>query len=409
MSRRLDGGSQRAEVPARPAPERAMSRRLDGGSQRAEVPARPAPERVMNGTVVIAGAGLAGARCAENLRVLGFEGRIVLAGAEPHAPYERPALSKEFLAGRRAELALRPAAFWDEHAIELHTGQLVDAVDTERRSAHVGGELIDWDAFVIATGAAARRLPGPSGVHHLRTIDDATALAADLSPATRLVVVGAGFIGGEVASTALPLVASVTVVEPLPLPLHRILGAEVGAILADRYRSHGVDLRLGVGVADFVGRERVRGVTLTDGTVVPADAVVVGIGTVVEACTVDACGRTATPGVYACGDVASWWRPSLGRHVRVEHWTSAAGQARAVASAIVGDPEPYDEPSFFWSDQFGLRLQHVGHAEAWHGVELDGAEDAFTARYVDESGQLLAALAANRPRELAAFRRALAA
>ena len=362
-----------------------------------------------DGTVVIAGAGLAGARCAENLRALDWKGRIVLVGAERHPPYERPALSKEFLAGRRPDLALRPAAFWEEQGIELFTGQRVDAVDTERRSAHVGGQVVDWDALVIATGAGARRLDGPPGVHHLRTLDDAAALAAELSQSTRLVVVGAGFIGGEVASTALPLVASVTVVEPLPLPLHRILGDEVGAILAERYRTWGVDLRLGVGVAGFVGRDRVRGVTLTDGTIVPADTVVVGIGTVVEACQVDGCGRTATPGIYACGDVASWWRPSLGRHLRVEHWTSAAGQARAVATAIVGEPEAFDEPSFFWSDQFGLRLQHVGHAAAWHEVELDGTEEAFTARYVDGDGHLLAALTANRSRELPGLRRELAA
>ena len=362
-----------------------------------------------DGIVVIAGAGLAGARCAENLRALDWEGRIVLAGAERHAPYERPALSKEFLAGRRGDLSLRPDSFWDEQGIELSTGCTVEAVDTVRRTARVGGETVAWDALVLATGAAPRRLAGPPGVHHLRTLDDASALAAELSPTTTSRVAGAGFIGGEVASTTLPLVSSVTVVEPLPLPLHRILGDEVGALLAERYRSQGVDLRLGVGVAGFVGAERVRGVELTDGTIVPADTVVVGIGTVVEACQVDPCGRTRAPGVYACGDVASWWRPSLRAHVRVEHWTSAAGQARAVAAAIAGEPEPYDEPSFFWSDQFGLRLQHIGHAAAWHAVELDGTGDAFTARYLDTNGRLLAALAANRPRQVPALRQELAA
>lgn len=363
----------------------------------------------MNGTVLIAGAGLAGARCAENLRALGWRGRVVLAGGEPHPPYERPALSKEFLSGERSDLALRSESFWKEQGIELLTGRPVEAVDTERRSALIGGQHFDWDVLVIATGAAARRLPGPPGVHHLRTVDDALALSPELSPTTRLVVVGAGFIGGEVASTALPLVSSVTVVEPTPLPLYRILGDEVGTVLADRYRDRGVDLKLGVGVDGFVGSERVRGVRLSDGTIVPADTVVVGIGTVVEPCRVDACGRTGTPGVYACGDVASWWRPSLGRHVRVEHWTSAAGQARAVAAAITGNPEPFDEPSYFWSDQFGLRLQHVGHAESWDAVELDGTTDAFTARYLDGSGHLLAALAVNRARDLAALRRELAA
>ena len=180
-------------------------------------------------------------------------------------------------------------------------------------------------------------------------------------------------------------------------------------MLARRYRSHGVDLRLGVGVEGFVGETTVRGVRLTDGTTLPADVVVVGIGTTVEPCTVDAYGRTETACVYACGDVASWWRPSLGRHTRVEHWTSAAGQAHAVASTIAGNPAPYDAPSYFWSDQFGLRLQHVGHADTWHAVDMDGSEDAFTARYVDDHGRLLAALAVNRTRDVAGLRRELAA
>ena len=363
----------------------------------------------MNGTVVIAGAGLAGARCAENLRALDWRGRIVLAGGEPHPPYERPALSKDFLAGVRPDITLRPDSFWEEQGIELVTGRHVEAIDIARRSLRIGPEQVGWDSVVIATGVGARRLPGPPGVHHLRTIDDALALSSELTPATRLVIVGAGFVGGEVASTALPLVSSVTVVEPAPLPLFRVLGGEVGTMLADRYRSRGVDLRLGVGVTGYIGKERVRGVRLTDDTIVPADAVVVGIGTVVEPCQVDSYGRTRTPGVYACGDVASWWRPKLGRHVRVEHWTSAAGQARAVASTIAGESEPYDEPSYFWSDQFGLRLQHVGHAEAWHAVEMDGSPDAFTARYVDGDGHLLAALAVNRTRDLPALRRELAA
>jgi 3-phenylpropionate/trans-cinnamate dioxygenase ferredoxin reductase component len=363
----------------------------------------------VSSTVVIAGAGLAGARCAENLRALGWPGRIVLAGGEPHPPYERPALSKEFLAGTRPEIALRPDSFWDEQGIELLTGRHVEAIDIVRRSLRIGSEHVGWDSLVIATGVRARRLPGPPGVHHLRTIDDALALSSELTPSTRLVVVGAGFVGGEVASTALPIVSSVTVIEPAPLPLFRVLGSEVGTMLAHRYRSCGVDLRLGVGVAGFVGNERVQGVRLTDDTIVPADTVVVGIGTVVDPCEVDSFGRTRTAGVYACGDIASWWRPKLRRHVRVEHWTSAAGQARAVAATIAGEPVSYDEPSYFWSDQFGLRLQHVGHAEAWRTVEMDGSADAFTARYVDGDGHLLAALAVNRTRDLAALRRELAA
>ena len=178
-------------------------------------------------------------------------------------------------------------------------------------------------------------------------------------------------------------------------------------MLADRYRAHGVELRLGTGVTGFTGDDRVTGVRLSDGTGVAADLAVVGIGSVGATVTVDECGRSATPGVYACGDIASWLR---GReNVRVEHWTSAAGQARAVAAAITGAEEPYTDASVFWSDQFGLRLQHIGHAESWHTVLLEGNESAFTARYHDRDGRLLAALAANRGSEAASLRRELAA
>jgi 3-phenylpropionate/trans-cinnamate dioxygenase ferredoxin reductase subunit len=366
-------------------------------------------------TVLIAGAGLAGARTAETLRALDWRGRILLVGDEPHAPYERPALSKTLLAGTRHDVSLRPASFWDEQEIELRLGTRVRDVETRRRTAWVGGEEIRWDALVLATGAAPRRLGGPPGVHHLRSLDDARMLAAELTARTRLVVVGAGFIGGEVASTAAPLVGSVTVIDPAGWPLERVLGREVGTLLASRYRNAGVDLRLGTGVSGFEGESRVTGVRLADGIMLAADVVVVGIGAVPQTpdgmgpVSVDASGRSDVADIYACGDVASWWRPSLGRHVRVEHWTSAAGQARAVAAAIVGDEQPYDEQPYFWSDQFGLRIQHVGSAGKWHQVLLDGADDAFTARYVDRDGRLLAALTANRPAEIGGLRRELAA
>jgi 3-phenylpropionate/trans-cinnamate dioxygenase ferredoxin reductase subunit len=361
----------------------------------------------MTGTVLIAGAGLSGSRCAETLRSRGWQGRVLLVGEERHAPYERPALSKALLAGERDDVALRAPAFWADQGIELVLGRRVEDIDPLRREATVGDERIAWDALVLATGVQARRFPGPSGVHHLRTLDDARALQAELSPSSRVVVVGAGFVGGEVASTLSGMVGSVTVVEPAATPLERVLGPEVGSLLAARYRSHGVELRLGVGVEGFTGRDRVTGVQLSDGAVAPADLVVVGIGSVCEAVEVDECGRAATPGVFACGDVASWRRGD--RNVRVEHWTSAAGQARAVAAAITGADEPLRDAPYFWSDQFGLRLQHVGHAETWHALVLEGDEDAFTARYHDCDGTLLAALAANRTTEVAALRRELAA
>ena len=365
-------------------------------------------------TVVIVGAGLAGSRCAETLRSEGFDGRIVVFGEEPHAPYERPALSKELLAGKVDRIELRPSESWEERGIELVLGRRVEEIDVSQRTV----EGISWDALVLATGARARRLPVmPPGVHVLRTLVDAHALRAELSPGRRLCVIGAGFVGTEVASTALDLGVEVTLVDAAPLPLARVLGPEVGTMLACRYRAHGVDVRLGAGVDRIeTGPDgTAAAVVLTDGSRIACDAVLAGIGVVPSgellgqaAIDTDACGRTAISGVYACGDVAAAWRPALGRRLRVEHWTSAAGQAAAVAHAILGRERPYDDLPYFWSDQFGLRLQHVGHAEAWHAVEIEGGADSFTARYLAASGALVAALAVNRPRDVGPLRRELA-
>jgi NADPH-dependent 2,4-dienoyl-CoA reductase/sulfur reductase-like enzyme len=367
---------------------------------------------------VIVGAGLAGSRCAETLRAEGFDGQVTLVGEEALGPYERPALSKEFLAGKKERLELRPAGHWAERDISLVLGHRVESVNLALGTIPGAPPA---DAIVIATGARARTLPFrcPAGVHTLRTATDAGYLRSALRPGSRLAVIGAGFVGAEVASTARSLGVEVTLIDLEETPLARVLGPEVGALLADRYRTHGVDLRLGVGLGRFVVSTsgRLTGIELTDGSTVACDTALVAIGAAPacelagdprEGIRTDACGRTEHPGVYACGDVACSWRPSLSRHVRVEHWTSAAGQAAAVAHAILGNERPYDEVPYFWSDQFGLRLQHVGHAESPAGAEIDGDADSFTARYRDERGRLLAALAANRPREVASMRRELA-
>ena len=369
-------------------------------------------------SVVIIGAGLAGSRCAETLRAEGYDGHVTLVGDEHVGPYERPALSKEFLAGEKGRIELRPESHWEERDIRLVLGHRVDALNVSMGTIPGAPPA---DAIVIATGARARRLPFecPPGVCTLRTAADAEALRAALLPGSRLAVVGAGFVGAEVASTARSLGVEVTLIDLEPAPLTRVLGAEVGSLLADRYRDHGVHLRMGAGLGSFLTTTggRLSGIELTDGSSVECDTALVAIGAA-PACDLlgdprdgiqtDGCGRTAHPGVYACGDVASSWRQSLGAHVRVEHWTSAAGQASAVAHAILGRERPYDDLPYFWSDQFGLRLQHVGHAERPATTEIDGHGDCVTARYRDPEGRLVAALAINRPREVGPLRRELA-
>jgi len=363
----------------------------------------------MNG-VVIVGAGLAGSRCAEALRAGGAELPITLIGSEPVGPYERPALSTEFLAGTRAQedLFLRPPGSWGERDIDLRLGSPVERIDLRRRTVLLRGEELGWSHLVLATGSRARQLPGTAfpNVHHLRTLADAIALRAAIQADSRLVVVGAGFVGAEVASTATALGARVTIVEAETAPLARVAGAEVGRLLADRWRGEGVTLHLGARIS-HVDQDAVE---LADGTSIPYDTLLVAVGSEPASdllggpagIPTDAVGRTQNDGVYACGDVAGF------DGSRAEHWTSASGQAVAVASAILGRPERYASTPYFWSDQFGLRLQMVGTTAGWSNVELDGDPTSFRARYVDEEGKPLAVLLGNRSAEVAAARRELA-
>jgi NADPH-dependent 2,4-dienoyl-CoA reductase/sulfur reductase-like enzyme len=339
--------------------------------------------------VLIVGAGLAGARCAETLRAEGFDGAITLVGEEPVAPYERPALSKELLAGTRTaeSLALRPPSTWVDNEIELLAGTRVTGID--RRVATTNdGRRLHWDALVVATGAAARRL-GP-GRRRLRTLADAAGLQTALRRGpSRLTVVGTGLVGTEVASTARSLGVEVTLAGSPPL--QRLLGREVSALLAARLRAHGVRL------ADRAPASA--GVVLDAVGVLPAtgwlgNAVPLHPGGHV---VTDACGRTPVPGIYACGDVTG-----------TGHWTAAAGQAASVAHAILGVERPYEDVPYFWSDQLGLRLQHVGDARTAASVELDGDLDSLRARYLDRDGRLVAALLVNRPGEVGGLRRELA-
>jgi NADPH-dependent 2,4-dienoyl-CoA reductase/sulfur reductase-like enzyme len=331
-------------------------------------------------SVLIVGAGLAGARCAETLRAEGYDGPITLVGEEPVAPYERPALSKEFLAGERTaeELLLRPPTFWTERGIKIVLGRRVETIETR-----------PGRAVVAATGARARRpvLRGARTAHVLRTLADAIALRRELRPGQRLAIVGGGFVGAEVASTARGLGVEVTILEAGPTPFAALLGVDVGDVLARRYRAHGIDLRTSA-TASALGR---RGVFLADGSEIRCDAVLLAVG-------VEPARELLRKCVEACGDV----RGGPG------HWSSAASDGVTVARRILGlEPLP-PQPPFFWSDQFGLRLQLVGDPRSAITVELEGSEDSFTARYLAHDGRPVAALAANRAADMTIFRRELA-
>jgi 3-phenylpropionate/trans-cinnamate dioxygenase ferredoxin reductase component len=380
--------------------------------------------------VLIVGTGLAGARCAEAWRALGGQGRVIVLGDDPHPPYERPALSKAALTDGHGddELRLRPDAFWASRGIELVPVTRVEVLDLDGRVAVAGSRRVRFERLVLATGLRARWLPTippAPGVHVLRTLDDAEALRCDVRPGRRLAVVGAGFVGFEVASSACVLGARVTVIDPAATPFSATLGPELGDRLAARAGAYGVDLRLGRGVSGIErGADgRACAVVLDDGTRCPCDAVVVGVGAVPNTELVqgqlpladdggvatDAVGRTNVPGVFACGDVASRRRDDAPGTLRLEHWSAAATSARVVASTMAGAPVPDGGPPFFWSDQFGWRLQAVGLPSGHRDTEVVGDEDGLVAHYRDDDGRLVGAVVVNRPEALAAARRELLA
>ncbi|MEX0664563.1 MAG: FAD-dependent oxidoreductase [Acidimicrobiia bacterium] len=379
-------------------------------------------------TFVVVGASLAGLRAVEELRRLGFDGRIVLVGAETHLPYDRPPLSKDLLAGEAQvdDIALRRQPY-DDLDIDWRLGRRAEALDV---AGHVvtldGGEHIHFSGCVIATGAQPRELPGTpplAGIHVLRTLDDCLAIRAELEHAPRVVVVGAGFIGAEVAATCRHRRLDVTVLEALPTPMVRGLGPALGDVLARLHRSHGVDLRTGVGVAGFDGTDRVERVRLDDGTSIDADVVVVGVG--VEPATgwlessglkLDngvVCDATlaAAPGVVSAGDVCRWPNPLFdGELMRLEHWTNAAEQGVAAAQRLLTTPEtaqPFAPVPFVWSDQYDLKIQVAGHVRGDDMIEVvDGALDEFRfVAAVGRAGRLVGAVGFSRPRVLMKYRR----
>ncbi|QUQ67544.1 NAD(P)/FAD-dependent oxidoreductase [Kutzneria sp. CA-103260] len=328
---------------------------------------------------VIVGAGLAGAKAAEALRDQGFTGQITLIGDELHLPYERPPLSKDHLAGRadRDSMAVHPAAWYTDHQVELALGIGVSRLDREAHRVDLAdGSSHRYDKLLLATGASPRKPPVPGadtpGVHYLRRIEDSESIKDVLRTASRLVVVGAGWIGLEVTAAARQAGVAVTVVDSSQLPLLRVLGPEVATVFAALHREHGVDFRFGASVA----RITAKGVTLADGTEIAADAVVVGVGAapnsqlaqraglhVDNGIMVNAALRTCDPDIVAAGDVANAFHPLLGKHIRVEHWANARSQPITAAATMLGREASHQELPYFFTDQYDLGMEYVGHVD----------------------------------------------
>ena len=376
--------------------------------------------------VAIVGASLAGLNAAEALRREGFDGPVTLIGAENHLPYDRPPLSKQVLAGEwepeRAALT-DPEELADD-GIEARLGVRATALDLAARELTLDtGETVAFDGLVIATGARCRTIGGTEaleGVHVLRSLDDCLALRADFEATPRrVVVVGAGFIGAEVAATARGRGLEVTVVEALPTPLSRVLGDEMGQVCAEVHRDHGVDLRTGVGVSAVSGGGRVEQVTLSDGSTVDADVVVVGVGVIPNTEWLDGSGLRvddgvvcdatclAAEGVTAAGDVARWPNRLFGETMRVEHWDNAAQQGSHAARRLIDDSTlPFTPVPWFWSDQYDRKIQLAGRVRPDDDVRVvtgSVAERRFAAIY-GRAGQITGVLGFNRPRHVMRYR-----
>lgn len=390
---------------------------------------QPEPEMDM-GHVVVVGAGLGGLRTIEFLREEGYSGPISLVGDEPHQPYDRPPLSKQILAGH-----------WPEERARLHPGDLSDldislylgrsAVGVDATGVDLDdGTRLRYDTLVVASGVRARRLPGQPEhprLHVLRTLDDCRALRTCLAGARSLLVVGAGFIGAEVAATARMAGLEVTMLEALPVPFARALGEQMGELCGRLQIEHGVLVRCGVRLTDLTASDDEVSAGLADGSTVRADCGVVGVGTVVDGGWLAGLGvptqdglRCDTTGlveetgnIYAVGDIAAWRHPRVGDRPRIEHWTSAIEQARVVAARIAGKPitRQADEVPYFWSDQYGLTLQLAGRCDLATSVEVlhdPGAVKGTVAGYF-YSGTLVAVLAFHAPRLFNRYRRLVAA
>jgi 3-phenylpropionate/trans-cinnamate dioxygenase ferredoxin reductase subunit len=372
-------------------------------------------------TFVIVGASLAGGGAAAALRQEGFDGGVVLVGAEPQPPYERPPLSKEYLRGESSfERALvQPPGFYDENGIETRFGDRATRVDAAEKTVELeGGERVAYDKLLVATGGRNRRLSIPGldleGVYGLRTVADSDRIRAEIAPGRKAVVVGMGFIGSEVAASLRQSGVDVVVVDRNEVPLRRVLGEEVGRVIEGIHRDHGASMVFEDTVAAFEGAGRVERVTTGRGRRIECDFVVVGLGTepvtellagtgaeIDNGVVVDEYLRTGVEGIYAAGDVANHYHPVFERHIRVEHWQNALKQGPAAARSMLDEGEPYEEIPWFWSDQYEHNLQYAGFHTEWDELVVRGSmeERNFVAFYRKDE-RVLAAVAVNRGRDL---------
>ncbi len=365
---------------------------------------------------VIVGASLAGAKAAETLRSEGFEGRLVLIGEETERPYERPMLSKEYLRGDKpaAKLYVHDEAFYADNDIELLTGTHVASLDPGAHEVTLqDGSRMPYSRLLLSTGAIPRRLSLPGadlpGVRYLRTMGDSDALRAAITAASRVVVIGSGWIGSEVAASARQLGAEVAIVGPDAVPLERVLGPEVGGVYRELHAENGVELHLSTKVMAIVGGDAAQGVRTMDGAVVEGDLVVVGVGatprdelardaglTLENGIVVDELLRTSAPDVFAAGDVAATWNPMYNKRIRVEHWANALNQGQTAARNMLGLGTAYAKLPYFYSDQFDLGMEYNGYASDWDRVVLrgDAAGREFLAFWLKD-GRVLAGMNAN--------------
>ncbi|MEV4682287.1 NAD(P)/FAD-dependent oxidoreductase [Streptomyces kurssanovii] len=372
-----------------------------------------------NTAFVIVGAGLAGAKAAQTLREEGFDGPVVLLGEESEYPYERPPLSKGYLLGKeeRDTVYVHPPEWYAEHDVDLRLGTAATAIDPAGREVTLAdGSRIGYERLLLTTGSSPRRLTVPGaeldGVHYLRRLPDSDRMKETFGSASRVVVIGAGWIGLETTAAARAAGVEVTVLERAALPLLRVLGPEVSRIFAELHAGHGVDLRFGVQVAEITGNGgRADGVLLTDGSRIGADAVVVGIGITPNVRLADAAGlqvdngivvdahlRTSDPYIYAAGDVANAFHPLLGKHIRVEHWANAVNQPQDAAKAMLGQDVAYDRVPYFFTDQYDLGMEYTGYVEpgGYDEVVFRGRRDTreFIAFWLAE-GRVLAGMNVN--------------